>query len=60
MNRRHFVTSSVLAVAASQGRIGDTLWFGQLQLGPGVLHPLTLMFALSGSLMVSTIRIPKL
>ncbi|HEX4909680.1 MAG TPA: CDP-diacylglycerol--serine O-phosphatidyltransferase [Permianibacter sp.] len=50
----------VLAVAAGQGRIGDALWFGQLQLGPGVLHPLTLMFALSGSLMVSTIRIPKL
>jgi len=50
----------VLAIAAAQGRIDDALWFGQLQLGPGLLHPLVLMFALSGSLMVSTIRIPKL
>ncbi|WP_211197800.1 CDP-diacylglycerol--serine O-phosphatidyltransferase [Permianibacter fluminis] len=50
----------VLAAAAGQGNLGDALWFGQWQLGPGVLHPLVLMFALSGSLMISTIKIPKL
>lgn len=50
----------VLAVAAGQGRLGDALWFGYWQLGPGMLHPLVLMFALSGSLMISTIKIPKL
>ena len=50
----------VLAFAAWQGRIGDALWFGQVQLGPWQLHPLVLLFALSGSLMVSkTLRIPK-
>ena len=50
----------VLAVAASQGRIGDAIWLGQLQLGPWQLHPLVLMFALSGTLMISkTLRIPK-
>ncbi|KLJ01642.1 CDP-alcohol phosphatidyltransferase family protein [Luteimonas sp. FCS-9] len=50
----------VLAVAAWQGRIGDALWLGELHLGPWQLHPLVLMFALSGSLMISkTLRIPK-
>ncbi|QCO67899.1 CDP-diacylglycerol--serine O-phosphatidyltransferase [Luteimonas yindakuii] len=50
----------VLAVAAWQGRIGDAIWLGQWQLGPWQLHPLVLMFALSGTLMISkTLRIPK-
>ncbi|MFT4246974.1 MAG: phosphatidylcholine/phosphatidylserine synthase [Pseudomonas sp.] len=50
----------VLAVAASAGRIGESLWWGQWQLGPWQLHPLVLLFALSGSLMISkTLRIPK-
>ena len=49
----------VLAVAAWLGRIGDDLWFGELDLG-WQLHPLVLLFALSGSLMISkTLRIPK-
>ena len=50
----------VLAVMVLQGHIGETIWFGQWQLGPWQLHPLVLMFALSGSLMISkTLRIPK-
>ena len=50
----------VLAIAASMGRIGNEVWLGSVQLGPWQLHPLVLMFALSGSLMISkTIRIPK-
>jgi CDP-diacylglycerol--serine O-phosphatidyltransferase len=50
----------LLALAAWQGRIGDGLWWGQWQLGPWQLHPLVLLFALSGSLMISkTLRIPK-
>jgi CDP-diacylglycerol---serine O-phosphatidyltransferase len=50
----------VLAVAAWQGRLGGTLWFGEMKLGPWLLHPLVLMYALSGSLMISkTLRIPK-
>jgi len=50
----------VLALAAAQGRLGDDLWGGVLQLGGFRLHPLVLMFAVSGSLMISRIRIPKL
>ena len=51
----------VIAVAAWNGAIGERLWFGVLQLGPWQLHPLVLMFALSGSLMISrTLHIPKL
>ena len=51
----------MLAVAAVQERIGGNLWFGMHQLGPWQLHPLVLVYALSGSLMISkTLRIPKL
>jgi CDP-diacylglycerol---serine O-phosphatidyltransferase len=50
----------LLAVAAYLGRIGADVWFGAWQLGPWVLHPLALLYALSGSLMISkTLRIPK-
>ena len=49
----------VLAVATWQGRIGDALWFGSVDLG-WQLHPLVLLFALSGSLMISkTLHVPK-
>ena len=50
----------VLAAAAYTGNIGADLWLGYFKLGPWLLHPLVLMFALSGSLMISkTLRIPK-
>ena len=53
--------TAVLAFAAWQGRIGDTLFGGSLVLGPWQLHPLALLFGLSGTLMISkTLRIPKL
>ncbi|MBK7155501.1 MAG: phosphatidylcholine/phosphatidylserine synthase [Sandaracinaceae bacterium] len=48
----------VLAVATWQERIGASLWFGVVDLG-WQLHPLVLLFAVSGSLMISTIRVPK-
>jgi CDP-diacylglycerol--serine O-phosphatidyltransferase len=48
-----------LAVAAWQGALGEQLWFGVVDLAGFKLHPLVLLFALSGSLMVSRIRIPK-
>ena len=50
----------VLAIAALRGAIGSDVWFGVVHLGPWQLHPLVLLFALSGSLMISkTVRIPK-
>ncbi len=51
----------VIAIAASLGAIGSHLWFGVIHIGPWRLHPLVLMFALSGSLMISrTLHIQKL
>jgi CDP-diacylglycerol---serine O-phosphatidyltransferase len=55
------VLTAVLAGCAWRGSIGDSLAFGAWAIGPFVLHPLTLLFALSGTLMISkTLRIPKL
>jgi len=50
----------VLMWAAMQGALHGELWFGQVVVAGFTLHPLVLLFALSGSLMVSRIRIPKL
>jgi CDP-diacylglycerol--serine O-phosphatidyltransferase len=50
----------VLAAAAAAGAVGEHLWFGKLVLSGYVLHPLALIFAFSGSLMISRIHIPKL
>lgn len=51
----------VIAIAAANGTLGNALWFGTMHIGPGQLHPLVLMFAVSGSLMISrTLHIPKL
>lgn len=50
----------LLALAAWLGAVRETLWLGEWRpLGWG-LHPLVLLFALSGSLMISRIRIPKI
>ncbi len=52
---------AVVAVAAGLGRVADGLPLGAFRIGPGYLHPLVLLWALSGSLMISkTLRIPKL
>ena len=54
------VLTGVLAIAAWQGRLDENLYWGTWTLGPCDLHPLSLLFALSGTLMVSkTLRIPK-
>jgi CDP-diacylglycerol--serine O-phosphatidyltransferase len=49
----------ILALAAWSGAIHQDLWFGEITLVGFKLHPLVLMFALSGSLMISRFRIPK-
>lgn len=54
---------AVLAAATWQGRIGggEQLLGGVWNLGPLSLHPLVLLYLLSGSAMISkTLRIPKL
>jgi CDP-diacylglycerol--serine O-phosphatidyltransferase len=55
------VLTGVLAVAAWRDRIGENLYWGAWTIGPWDLHPLALLFVLSGTLMISkTLRIPKL
>jgi CDP-diacylglycerol--serine O-phosphatidyltransferase len=54
------VIVGLLAIAAWNARIGADLWLGARQLGPWQWHPLVLVYALSGSLMISkTLHIPK-
>jgi CDP-diacylglycerol--serine O-phosphatidyltransferase len=54
------VLTGVLAYAAWVGRVGESLYGGLWNIGPWDLHPLVLIFALSGTLMISkTLRIPK-
>ena len=50
----------LLGVAFYVERVGEDLWLGAVRLGPAVLHPLVLIFGLSGSAMISaTLRVPK-
>jgi len=49
----------VMFAAALQGALHESLWLGQVLLGGFILHPLVLLFAFSGALMISRIRIPK-
>jgi CDP-diacylglycerol--serine O-phosphatidyltransferase len=55
-----FLVVCILTVAAFRGDIGDQLWLGQVTVAGHVLHPLALIFGLSGSLMISRFHIPKL
>jgi CDP-diacylglycerol---serine O-phosphatidyltransferase len=54
------VLVAVIWVAALQGAVESKLWFGRIEVMGFLFHPLVLMFAVSGSLMISRIRIPKL
>ena len=49
----------ILGIAYWQGRIDHLLPFGSFRIGPWIFHPFSLLYAASGSAMISTIRIPK-
>jgi CDP-diacylglycerol--serine O-phosphatidyltransferase len=50
----------LIAVLYATGRTGLDIWLGRWEiLGLG-LHPLAMVYAISGSLMISTIRVPKI
>jgi len=50
----------LLGAAFVLGRIDRNMWLGAWQVGPAVFHPLSLVYAASGSAMISaTLRIPK-
>jgi CDP-diacylglycerol---serine O-phosphatidyltransferase len=52
--------TGVLTILAATGRLQGAMWLGAVELGPFRLHPVALLFALQGALMVSkTIHIPK-
>jgi CDP-diacylglycerol--serine O-phosphatidyltransferase len=55
-----FALVLLLTFGAARGAIGNRFWFGAVEIAGFTLHPLALLFALSGSLMISRIRIPKL
>lgn len=59
------IPSSVLLVGLIGGlyaldRLGPALWLGHWTIGGLDLHPLALLYALSGSAMISTWRVPKI
>jgi CDP-diacylglycerol--serine O-phosphatidyltransferase len=54
------VIVGLLAVLHFQGRLGTNLWLGSWTVGSVALHPLAIIYALSGSAMISTLRVPKI
>jgi CDP-diacylglycerol--serine O-phosphatidyltransferase len=53
--------TGILALAAWSDAVGSSIWGGSVMLGPFSFHWLSLLFVLSGSLMISkTLHIPKL
>lgn len=49
-----------IGVLTFRGHIGQDLAFGVWRLGPWLFHPFALVYLASGSLMISTLRIPKI
>jgi CDP-diacylglycerol--serine O-phosphatidyltransferase len=50
----------LLGVLQYLGRVDENIWLGVIKIGPAELRPLSLIFGLSGSAMISaTLRIPK-
>jgi CDP-diacylglycerol--serine O-phosphatidyltransferase len=50
----------LLAALHFLDRLGPDMWLGSWTIGGFELHPLTLIFAVSGSAMISTLRVPKI
>ena len=53
------VLVALLGIAGALDGLRENLWFGDITLGGLQFHPLVLLFGVSGSLMISRIRIPK-
>jgi CDP-diacylglycerol--serine O-phosphatidyltransferase len=50
----------LLGVLQYLGRVDEQIWLGMIKIGPAELRPLSLIYFLSGSAMISaTLRIPK-
>ena len=56
----NIVIVALLGLAFWLDRTDESLWFGVYRVGPALLHPLSLIYAVSGSAMISgTLRVPK-
>jgi CDP-diacylglycerol---serine O-phosphatidyltransferase len=53
------VIVAMLAVMLWNDRVQEGVWLGAFRIGPMLLHPLSLVYVLSGSAMISTVPIPK-
>src|SRR5262245_31705390 len=54
------VIVALLGLAFWLGRVDEYIWFGAIQIGSAQLHPFSLLYAISGSAMISaTLRVPK-
>jgi CDP-diacylglycerol--serine O-phosphatidyltransferase len=54
------VIVALLGAAFYANAINEAVWLGVYRLGPAAFHPLALVYALSGSAMISaTLRVPK-
>jgi CDP-diacylglycerol--serine O-phosphatidyltransferase len=49
----------VIAILDAANLLGEELWLGKLELAGLTLHPFALLYAVSGSAMISSVRIPK-
>jgi CDP-diacylglycerol--serine O-phosphatidyltransferase len=50
----------LLGLAFTLQQVGPDLWLGAYPMGPAIFHPMSLLYGISGCLMISrTIRIPK-
>ena len=49
----------LMAVIYRMGLTGENIWWGDVMLLGKLWHPLSLLFVVSGSLMISTIKVPK-
>ncbi len=49
-----------LAALHLAGKMSPEVWLGHWDVAGLVLHPLSLLYAISGSAMISTIRVPKI
>jgi CDP-diacylglycerol--serine O-phosphatidyltransferase len=50
---------ALLAIMLWSGRVQQDVWLGAVRIGPMLLHPLVLIYVVSGSAMISRVRIPK-
>jgi CDP-diacylglycerol--serine O-phosphatidyltransferase len=49
----------LLAVLYWRGATGDDFWLGRWDWLGRVFHPFAALYVVSGSLMISTVRVPK-